>query len=99
MSLAGKCVQAARSAMRTILLIEVTGIIPAMTGTVIPAILQRSQKIVKQMVVKKQLRADIIGTRLDLGLEILDFFEAVRRFWMAFGITGHADAEARENAS
>jgi hypothetical protein len=46
------------------------------------------------VVVEEQLRADVVGAGVDLGLEVVHLEHAVGRGGVAFGEAGDADAEA-----
>lgn len=52
--------------------------------------------VVEVMVIKKKLRADVIGAGVDLALQVLHFNETVGRFGVALRVARDADAHSRE---
>ena len=50
-------------------------------------------EIVKVMVIQEELRADVIGSRINLGLEIVHLQKPVGRAGVTFGKCGHTNAK------
>ena len=50
-------------------------------------------EVIKIAIVEEKLSADIVGTLVDFGLEMIQFIETIGRAWVAFREAGDADAE------
>lgn len=53
-------------------------------------------EVVEIAVIEEKLGDDVIGSGIDLGFEILNFFQAVRGGGMSFGEAGHSDGDVGE---
>lgn len=46
------------------------------------------------MIVEKQLRADVVGTRIDFCFEVIHFLDSIRSSRMTFRKSRHADSKS-----
>ena len=79
--------------MRLIWLTLVTGMMPAMTGTVDSLLANAVQEIIHDIVVKEHLRGQKFAARFDLFLQMQNVLGLVRRLYMTLRIACAADAE------